>query len=49
MVGVEVNMTRRAAHVVRRAVRRAALGVTLGVGLVYAAVLVCCLPSERAA
>jgi len=45
MLGVEVNMTRRAV----RAVRRAALGVTLGVGLVCAAVIVCFLPSGRAA
>jgi hypothetical protein len=45
MVGVEVNMTLRAV----RAVRRAALGVTLGVGLVYAAVWAICLPRGRAA
>lgn len=45
MLRVEVTMTRRAV----RAVRRAALGVTLGVGLVYAAVIVCCLPRGRVA
>jgi small basic protein len=31
-----------------RAVRRVALGVTLGVGLAYAAVLVLCSPRARA-